>query len=66
MKAHSIRDAYDHYLPKALYPFNSERQEAYYQLLAEADLRARRRPFIDFMLSPLRDAIREATATDLK
>jgi len=32
--------------------------------LAEADLRARRRPFIDFMLSALRDGIREAMATD--
>lgn len=41
-----------------------ERQEAYYQVLAEADQQADATPFIEFMLSALRDAISEAVATD--
>ena len=41
-----------------------ERQEAYYQVLADGDQRADATPFIEFMLSALRDAIREAVATD--
>jgi len=41
-----------------------DRQEAYYQVLAEADQRADATPFIEFMLSALRDSIREAVATD--
>ncbi|MFA5353827.1 MAG: Fic family protein, partial [Thermodesulfovibrionales bacterium] len=41
-----------------------ERQDAYYQVLAEADQRADATPFVEFMLSALRDAINEAVATD--
>ena len=41
-----------------------ERQEAYYLVLAEADQRIDATPFIEFMLSALRDAIHEAVATD--
>ena len=41
-----------------------DRQEAYSQVLAEADQRADATPFIEFMLSALRDSIHEAVATD--
>ncbi len=41
-----------------------ERQEAYYHVLAEADQRTDATPFIEFMLSALRDAIHEAVTTD--
>lgn len=40
------------------------KQDAYYRPLAEADQRADAAPFIERMLSALRDAIREALATD--
>ena len=40
------------------------RQDAYYRVLADADQRADATPFIEFMLSALRDAIREAVAID--
>ena len=40
------------------------RQHAYYRVLADADQRADATPFIEFMLSALRDAIREAVAID--
>lgn len=41
-----------------------ERQEDYYQVLAVADEQANVTPFIEFMLSALRDTIREAVVTD--
>ncbi len=41
-----------------------ERQEAYYRVLAEADERADATPFIEFMLSAVRDTLREAVSTD--
>lgn len=40
------------------------RQEEYYRVLAVADQRADATPFIEFMLSALRDAIGEAVAAD--
>jgi Fic family protein len=41
-----------------------DRQETYYQVLAEADQHADATPFIEFMLSALRDSMNEAVATD--
>ncbi|MBF0439290.1 MAG: Fic family protein [Magnetococcales bacterium] len=41
-----------------------ERQEEYYRVLTEADERSDATPFIEFMLSALRDAIHEASSTD--
>ncbi len=41
-----------------------ERQEGYYRVLAVADEQADATPFIEFMLSALCDAIREAVAVD--
>jgi len=41
-----------------------ERQEAYYQVLAEADQHADATPFVTFMLGALRDALSEAVAND--
>ena len=41
-----------------------ERQETYYRVLAEADARADATPFIEFMLSAVRDTLREAVSTD--
>ncbi len=41
-----------------------ERQEAYYRVLAEADARADATPFIEFMLSAVRDTLREVVSTD--
>jgi len=41
-----------------------DRQEDYYRVLAVADQQADATPFIEFMLSALRDAVREAVSTD--
>lgn len=41
-----------------------DRQDVYYRVLAEADQRADATLFIEFMLSTLRDAIRETVPTD--
>lgn len=41
-----------------------ERQEAYHRVLAEADQRADAAPFIEFMLSALRNALHAAVTTD--
>jgi len=41
-----------------------ERQEAYYQVLAASDEQADATPFIEFILSALRDALHEAAGTD--
>ena len=41
-----------------------QRQEAYYRVLAIADQEAEATPFVEFMLSALRDALSEAVATD--
>ena len=41
-----------------------ERQQTYYQALAEADQHADSTPFIEFILSALRDALDEAVGTD--
>lgn len=41
-----------------------ERQDAYYKVLAESDRQANSEPFITFMLTAIRDALRELTATE--
>jgi Fic family protein len=43
-----------------------DRQEDYYQALAEADKRADSTVFVEFMLMALRDSLREAMATSLE
>ena len=40
------------------------RQEAYYQVLGNADKQAEATPFIEFMLSTLNDALDEALQSD--